>query len=192
MQRSLTALTGSSMGAGNGLGLSLPGPDQLRNLSWANLDKIYIQFSEDVSAAFTAANLALVGTNVPDYEPFANLQYGVDGTNVGTITLSAPLAADALILSVFDSLTDTAGNSLDGEWTNSVSTVSGDGNAGGRFDFRIDVLPGDIDDNGFTNLDDLLAILAVQGAQVGGLSYSAGMDVNGDTFINLKRSARGA
>ncbi len=39
-----------------------------------NVNKIYIQFSEDVSAAFTAANLALVGTNVADYEPFANIE----------------------------------------------------------------------------------------------------------------------
>ena len=31
-----------------------------------------------LAAAFTDANLALVGTNVPDYEPFANRQYGVD------------------------------------------------------------------------------------------------------------------
>ncbi|MFV2066188.1 MAG: beta-propeller fold lactonase family protein, partial [Pirellulales bacterium] len=58
----IDAVDGGGTGAGNGLGLSLPGSGQLRNLPWINIDKIYIQFSEDVAAAFSAANLALVGT----------------------------------------------------------------------------------------------------------------------------------
>ena len=50
-----------------------------------------------------------------------------------------------------DSVTDVAGNALDGEWDNGTDTYnSGDGAAGGDFAFRIDILPGDVNQVGDT------------------------------------------
>ena len=47
---------------------------------------------------------------------------------------------------------------LDGEWTTSASTFvagSGDGTAGGDFEFAFHVLPGDANGNGVANASDL-------------------------------------
>ncbi|MEM1228086.1 MAG: lamin tail domain-containing protein [Planctomycetota bacterium] len=182
-------------GANNGLGLSLVGAGQLRNLPWlSGIDTFYIEFSEDVSASFTSANLALVGTNQADYEPFSSVTYGTDGADIGTISLSSGITADALILAVFDSLTDAAGNALDGEWTDAVSITSGNGTAGGQFNFRIDVLAGDATDDGAVNLTgDVLDIFAQNGTvPTDNQLADAFFDVNADGAVNLTGDVLGA
>jgi hypothetical protein len=180
----IDAVDGGGVGGGNGMGLSLPGSEQLRNLTGTAINRIYIEFSEDVSASFTDAHLALAGTNVADYMTSAVLTYGVDGPNIGTITLSSPIANDALILAIFDTLTDTAENALDGEWTTGVSLESGNGAAGGQFNFRIDVLPGDVNDNGGVNTIDVLQTNAEIGTVVASQD-DAIYDVNGNGGVNI-------
>ena len=69
-----------------------------------------------------------------------------------TSHIPATLSTNHYLIS-FDLITDAAGNRLDGEWTNpfSVTTVnddvsefpSGDGSAGGAFNFVFTILPGD-------------------------------------------------
>ena len=55
-------LDGDGTDAGNGLGVSLPGPGQLNQFTWiGGIDTIHIEFSEDVSDAFTKVNLSLLG-----------------------------------------------------------------------------------------------------------------------------------
>jgi hypothetical protein len=39
-------------------------------------------------------------------------------------------------------VTDSSGNRLDGDWDNTISSISGDGFAGGDFNFQFNVLPG--------------------------------------------------
>ncbi|MEO1527090.1 MAG: lamin tail domain-containing protein [Planctomycetota bacterium] len=137
------------------IGLSLPGPNQLVNLPYTNLDTIYVQFSEDIGT-FTANDMSLTGVNTTTYTP-QSVVY--DPANFrATITLPSAVTADKLELTVFDGITDVAGNQLDGEWIDEVSLFSGDSNEGGQFDFRFDVLPGDFDDSDGVSVGDIFDI----------------------------------
>jgi hypothetical protein len=179
----LDAVDGGGTGAGNKLGISLPGSSQLTNLSQNNLNKIYVKFNESVSSGFDAGKFALTGTNRSDYMPLTTLAYGVDGSNVVTISLNSPLGKEALVLSVLDTMIDNSGNRLDGEWVDGVSTISGNGIGRGRFNFRIDVLPGDVDDSGGVNSTDLLKTNSKNGAVVASRADSA-FDINGNGGVN--------
>ncbi|WP_436714749.1 integrin alpha [Roseiconus lacunae] len=170
-------------GAGNGLGLSLPGAEQTRPAPWASgIDTIYVVFSEDVGSTFTAANLSFIGTTQADYLPSATVQYGVDGPNVGTITLSQPILRDSLLLQIRDAVTDAAGNALDGEWTDDVSNQSGNGTAGGDLNFRFNVLFGDADGDGFVGTPDIGIVFAALGTSPSDV-ISSRVDIDADQFI---------
>ena len=175
---------GAGTGTGNGLGASLVGPEQLSNRPWVNVDKIYIQFDEDVSNDFVSSNIELSGTHNSNYLTGANFAYGVDGENVGTITLTSPLSNDLLSLKLSDNVRDASGNALDGEWTDGVSTISGNGARGGSFNFRIDLLPGDVDNSGGVTFVDVFAVLNASGSLTNSLPLSL-LDVDGNGGINL-------
>lgn len=179
----IDAVDGGGVASGNGRGVSLVGPDQLRNLPWIDIDRLYIQFSEDVSASLSPAKIAVVGANLANYMPGVTLAYGEDGPNLATLRFASPIANDSLILSLLDTITDAAGNQLDGEWSDGVFASSGSGTAGGRFDFRIDVLPGDINNNGGVNTADLFAGYDMLGTVVGSVS-DAYFDVSGNGGVN--------
>ncbi|MCA9133515.1 MAG: aspartyl protease family protein [Planctomycetales bacterium] len=175
----IDAVDGGGPAAGNGLGLSLPGVEQLKNLPWTGIDRIYLKFSEDVSASLTADKLQLIGTNVASYMPRVSLNYGQAGTNIATISLSSPIQDDALLLSLSDSVQDAAGNALDGEWSDGVRVTSGNGTAGGRFNFRFDVVPGDVNNNNGVAFSDVL--LALDGLGDSTLTLAtAWQDINGN------------
>lgn len=172
------------VGADNGLGISLVGAHQLDNLPWGNVDRLYIEFSEDVSNTFNLSNVKLIGGNISDYQPTMNLSYASDGSNIGTIELSSAIANDAILLSVLSTLTDAAGNALDGEWIDSTSLSSGNGTAGGTFNFRIDLLPGDVNNSDGVNLQDVLDVYARNSTIVSTAEQSK-LDVDGTGGVNL-------
>ena len=172
------------VGEGNGLGVSVVGAHQLDNLPWNTIDKIYIQFDESVAADFSASNIQLTGINTPSYDSKLSMAFGVDGENVGTITFSSPITSDVLSLTLSDSIRDAAGNRLDGDWSNGVSLVSGNGSNGGSFNFRIEALPGDVDDSGGVTFVDVFAALSQSGALVTSPELSR-LDIDGNGGINL-------
>ena len=117
-------------------------------------DTVSIPFSEDVNVV--VENLRVVGRrtfNVPTVVEFA---YDMT-TMTATWRFDDLVANDHYIISLSDGVTDIEGNRLDGEWVNPVSLFttntsvsefpSGNGNAGGNFNFVITLLAGD------TNLD---------------------------------------
>jgi hypothetical protein len=173
---------GQGSGSGNGLGLSLVGSQQLTNLSWVNIDRIHMAFSQNVGATFNSNHVKLLGTNVANYMPGATLSFGEYGTNVGTVKLSTPLSADALVLALSTGIKNPDLVSLDGEWADAVSTQSGNGNAGGQFNFRINSLPGDVNSSGTVLVNDLLAVRSKLATHPTDLA-SARIDVTGDRTI---------
>ena len=83
-----------------------------------------------------------------------------------------------------------AGNHLDGEWINPPSTTpppsvypSGDGIAGGDFLFRFNVLPGDVNQNGYVQATDGLLVRGALGSSAGQPAYSIFKDLNGNGYI---------
>lgn len=179
----IDSIDGPDTGIGNGLGLSLVGNQQLTNLSWVNVDRIHVVFSQNVGATFNANHVKLVGSNVLNYMPQATLSFGEYGWNVGTIKLSTPLAADSLILALSDGIKNAEMISLDGEWFDSVSTQSGNGSAGGQFNFRINALPGDVNSDAKVMMSDMTSIrmnLALNPASL----LQARRDVDGNWMVN--------
>ncbi|MCC7334467.1 MAG: N-acetylmuramoyl-L-alanine amidase [Pirellulaceae bacterium] len=175
---------GLGVGAGNGLGLSLVGSEQLSNLTWDAIDRIYVVFDRDVAGSFVEANVALVGTKVADYQSLTQISYGQAGALVGTIALSTPLSNDAMVLSLSEAIRDTHGTFLDGEWSDGVSLRSGDDSAGGQFNFRINSLPGDVDQSGGVNINDVLGVNAKRGIIPDDL-IEARVDIDRNGGINI-------
>jgi hypothetical protein len=160
----------------------LSGADQLATLPWTNIDQVKIVFSEDVNVS--QGDLSTQGINVSDYA-FVS---GPDGsaTRTATWTLSAPIAADKLLLVLSDDVTDTSGNRLDGEWTDGTSTFpSGNGAEGGDFQLRLNVLPGDVNQSEKVTLADYVTVRSRNNAQPGEADYDVLFDVNGSGKITL-------
>ncbi len=106
-----------------------------------------------------------------------------------TITLNQPVENDALLLRLSDAMINVRGLALDGEWLDGISTVSGNGNPGGEFSIRLDVLPGDVDDNNGINLGgDVLGVFALNDTVPSNVEQ-AYFDIDGSGGINLGSDA---
>ncbi len=195
----------SSLAAQNSMnvgGYSIPvgSGSQLVALPWANIDQIKVAFSENV--AVDQADLKLSGVNLAQYAFKPDLPDGTPGdgfvydpnTFTATWTLAQPIAIDKLFLALnadgSSPIEDTAGNRLDGEWTNPTSTAqsgtstypSGDGTGGGNFLFRFNVLSGDASQDGTVGLADLNTVLSNYGKS--GMTWTQG-DFTGDEVVGL-------
>jgi fibronectin type 3 domain-containing protein len=147
--------------AANGLGdaqfgYRIPaGANQLAALPWTNINVISVQFTEDVTFNAAQAGLALNGSPDLPAAPAlstANFSYS-SATRVASWAFHSPLALNKYLFSIPSSTaTNGLGASLDGEWTTGSSGYpSGDGTTGGDFNFRFNILPGDVDQNGAVN-----------------------------------------
>jgi len=158
---------------------------QTAALPWNNLDRIKIKFSDDVE--IQAADLSLTGKNTTSFA-FAGFFYDPQ-TCTATWTLNAPLVKDRLLIDLdangIDPVTDLEGNVFDGEWTNNVSTfASGNGNAGGDFEFLLNVLPGDENSTGQVNYADYVAVRSQDGKSTTTAGYNFKYDIDGSGQIN--------
>lgn len=157
---------------------------QLKTVPWNNLDQIRITFSDDVNVQM--GDLSISGVNQTAYA-FSDFSYDPN-TRTAVWTLAAPLAKDKLLLDLdgdgIDPVADSSENILDGEWTTGSSTYdSGDGTAGGDFEFRFNVLPGDASQDGLINYTDSYLVLAARGKQAGTTGYSIFRDIDGDGVV---------
>ncbi len=114
---------------------------------------------------------------------------------IATLTLNRSFEAGEMNIQILSSgVTDTAGNRLDGEWQNGITTYSpgsGNGVAGGDFMFNINVLPGDTNRSGDVSVADQSLIEATgtinssifaSGNPSSG--YNQFYDVNGDNRVD--------
>ncbi len=165
---------------------------QLRTVPVGGANRVAVQFSEHAlnvgAGSLTLTGLALV--TLPQLATTGGFVYSPT-THVATWTFSAPLTADQYLISLADTVTDVAGNALDGEWTNpfSLSTTngamsefpSGDGTAGGDFNFVMTILPGDANLSNWVEGYDYLILQANYG-QTGRTFTQA--DFTGDGAVN--------
>jgi VCBS repeat-containing protein len=170
-----------------GLGHVVPaGAGQLTDLPWTNVDQIVVRFNEHVSVQ--QADLLVHGVN--------NATYAISGfsynpaTFTATWTLEDPLPADKVRIQLAaggaDPIRNAAGVRLDGDWSDGTSAYpSGNGKSGGDFQFRFDVLPGNVDQIGPVNIFDTIKTRNRQFTTVGDANYSALYDVNGSGDINI-------
>ncbi|GAA5511055.1 hypothetical protein Rcae01_06568 [Novipirellula caenicola] len=160
--------------------------DQLMPLPWINLNEVVLRFDADVSASisvndFRVSGIAGVRTDetpgvIPQIESVS-----ASGTIVRVRLNQALDASQFTITAVSTGITDAQGNTLDGEWTQASAgqLVSGNGVAGGDFSFRLNILPGDVNQDGIVNSTDSDSISGFS-YSFGNTNYSIFRDVNGD------------
>jgi len=153
---------------GSAIGWQLPdGANQLvnaSNVSWNNVDVVSVRFDQPIAQPAADALQLVLGTAggnqmiVPSVSPTL-----LAGGTVAQWTLPAAIASGRYVISIASAgITNAAGTAvLDGEWTSSTSTFaegSGDGTAGGIFNFFFNALVGDVNGNGSMNPTDISTI----------------------------------
>ena len=176
-------LQSASLGQ-QGYAIPLGSSAQSASLTWANLDQIKIKFSKDVIV--DSADLSLSGINTTAYG-FSGFHYDPQ-TRFATWTLTTPLDCDRLRLDLdaggANAVRDLDNNVLDGEWTNNFSTVSGNGTAGGDFQFNFNVLSTDVNNSANVSSFDYVYIRQLEGKSTTSLGYVAKRDIDGSGLID--------
>ncbi|MCH8923494.1 MAG: lamin tail domain-containing protein, partial [Planctomycetes bacterium] len=166
-------------------GFSIPaGEDQLRTIAWTGVDRISLRFSEHVEV--TSDDLQVAGVNVSDYL-IIGFEYDRP-SRTASWTLQRPVEADNLLIAVSANVRDGSGFPLDGNWTDAASTFpSGNGaiDSGDAFQFRLNVLPGDVTSAGGVSRGDLLAVIGALGTSADRPRYDARLDIDGDGRIGV-------
>ncbi len=164
----LDFMDGSGTGTGNGLGMAMS--VGIAPIMFNDINRIYLQFSEDVSNV-SASTIELRDSNgvLP-----ITVNYN-SATFVATIAASSPLQAGKYRLAASDAITNSSGVALDGD---------GIGGPGGIFDFRFDVLPADTNGDLRVNGADLGGFSAAFNTQLGHASYNHMADWNADGRVN--------
>jgi hypothetical protein len=148
-----------------------------------------VRFSEDV--VVTEGDLELFGVNTLDYGSLMTSFTYQPSSHTAIWTFSQPIGADKILVTLDDAVTDRAGNSLDGEWQGTTDLMpSGNGQEGGDFTYRLNVLPGDFDHDGAVNLFDLSYVQSHLGTTAHTLGYDAFADFDGNgTTTTVDRTA---
>jgi hypothetical protein len=151
----------AAAGVDAAFGYAVPGGVvQTTPLSWVGgINSVSVRFTQDVAAALGQGDLVINGS--AGAIPTTGFTYDA-ATRTGTWTFAA-VTRDKLRF-----LLDDAGIAgLDGEWTNPTeafpgvggdSYPSGDGTSGGDFNFRLNVLNGDVSGDGQVNATDVAEI----------------------------------
>lgn len=168
----------------HGYAIPLGSSAQAETLIWDNINQITITFNKDVMV--DGADLSLSGVNTAAYH-FGAFHYDPI-QHAATWTLTAPINKDRLRIDLdasgADAVRDLEGNVLDGEWTNNSSTISGNGTAGGDFEFNFNVLPTDVNNTGGITSYDYVYIRQLEGKITTDTGYLAKRDVDGNGVIN--------
>lgn len=103
------------------------------------------------------------------------------------VVLAEAVRDDRVTVILDSTITDIAGNPLDGEVAQPAAPVlpSGDGLPGGPAVFRFNVLQGDADASGVVNDADGAAVVASIGRRRGQAGFDARADLNGDGVVNV-------
>ena len=168
------------------------GSSQLTVLPWNKLNTITVQFSGPVSDV-GQNSLVLVGGSggsTPTVTGFAS-----DGNNTYSWTLSGFLTDNQYLLAIATTgssfgtpgstqVTDSNGAPISGTFANSSSSFpSGNGLAGGSFNFLFNVLPGDGSQGGTVNSTDSSGVTSRLGDTTSNTSYSPYYDYQGEGVI---------
>jgi hypothetical protein len=156
---------------------------------WNNVNTISVLFDQAISAPQASALTLVLGTGNQVITPSSVTRLA--SNTVAQFVLPAALASGKYVLSIASTgITDAAGTTvLDGDWTTSTSTFatgSGNGTAGGMFNFAFNVLVGDVSGNGIANSSDVAnmraQILTALGTAPTASTFR--FDLNGNNSIN--------
>lgn len=162
--------------------------EQLRTLPVGGANRIAIQFTKDIAIA--SGDLELISLNRVLTVPPPTLIEEPSSSNNYTATWIAGLPDAQYLLRLADSILDHEGNALDGEWTNPGSILSsvitsefpsGNGIAGGDFEFVFAVNRTDFNRDGDVDSSDISILLTHYN---GSAKTFAQGDATGDGLVN--------
>ena len=160
------------------------GANQLAPLPWANINQLQLEFNADIGGSFAENLFGIGGVRTPNYQSYIDTTVYDASAFPVTMTLDTFFGDDQLLLVASDLLTTNSGFALDGEWTTGQTTAnSGDGSAGGTFEFRFDVLPGDVNQSGDIRSNDGFTALKLQFQDIGEMFYLPFADIDGSGTI---------
>jgi hypothetical protein len=163
------------------------GANQLKSIPWVGgVNQVAIRFNTDMAGQVEQNDLVVRGINTLTYTT-SGFSYD-PGTRTAVWTLPAAIVNDKIRLF----LDDAGVTWLDGDWQNGNAAEaypSGDGNPGGDFNFRINVMAGDATQDGLINALDLAFIKqrlnrTATNPGLGNAAYSPFADVTADGLIN--------
>ncbi len=171
------------------LGYRVPaGANQLKDLPWLNITNISVAFTEDVSINTAQAGLGVTGSpDLSTIAAFSTTAFSYNSTtHVATWAYRAVLPLNKYLLSIPSAaVTNGIGGHLDGEFTNTLGAVAGspfptgDGTVGGDFNFRFNILPGDVEQFGTVNGQEAIDVRSHFLLFPNQAGYSAFMDTYG-------------
>jgi Bacterial Ig-like domain (group 3)/Pectate lyase superfamily protein/Dockerin type I domain len=193
----LTYLQANGIGSAQ-LGYQLlGGANQLAPLPWSNVSTLSVVFSEDVRINRASIGLSMIDPHNAMESLVLSLAFAIapfsynSASHTAQWTLSSPLIAHEYLLTVpSTAATNSLGLTLDGEWINATGSSpgsqfpSGDGVAGGDFNFRFNVLPGDVDQNGTVTVADLNLVRGRMFNSASAGSYSPFADLDGNGTVS--------
>ena len=168
-------------------GYVLPaGQTQLADLPWSGLNEIRLQFTEDVNVQQNS--LTVTGLNVPSY---AISGFSYSPSEPGRRVDAFP--ADRRRSCADSSRLDRAlrrhryvGQSARWRLDEQRGLPSGNGQAGGDFNFSINVLPGDANQDGIVNSQDIALLSSSWLASPQSGFFDPAIDSNGDGIVNTQ------
>nr|WP_161501232.1 Ig-like domain-containing protein [Rhodopirellula sp. SM50] len=171
----------SSQGLGT-IGFRLLPGQTSQVLPWKNLNQFKFKFSEHVNVQFDDLRIQGVNSGLAIVPKAEDLHY--DGnTFIATWTLPSELGKDKFAIRLSDRITNGIGTSLDGDFLGAYPT--GNASPGGDFVYTFDVVPGDGDRNGVTNVIDGIGLRSRLFARPANTNYSASFDFDGSGQINV-------
>lgn len=169
----------------NGYSIPVGSASQSCSLTWTGIDKIIIEFSQDVR--IDADDLSLSGVNTVAFA-FSDFEYHPE-TRIAVWTLATPIFVDRLQIDLDGDGADPVRNlddvPLDGHWVNETSTYgSGAGLPGTDFEFTFNVLPADVNNDGTTGYYDYRYVYQSRNTDVDHSRYIFIRDIDGDGEID--------
>ncbi len=182
------AADGESVGSGLGVGYHIPtgSAAQTAVLPWSSFNQLVVSFTENIDAGTVSANGNVILHGMLSSPNISSISVT---DNVMTINLTGNLTVDSLRLEIQDSVLSTAGEPLDGDFTNEVSMTSGGpapvGDPLNNFNFHLATNPGDADRSGTVNISDAIIIFQNFFATPGDAGYTIFADMTGDGILNI-------
>lgn len=167
--------------------------NQLKPTSISGVDRITIESSEPLVGV--TGGVFLKGDKIKNYQlsdliESPNEKHGL--TFMYSWKVSPRIDLDQLMLIVTDQVVDQSFNKLDGDWVNpttydqllSQSFPSGNAMTGGHFNFRFNIMAGDLNGDVRVNLSDFATLKNGLGLNHSEVTQLRG-DINGDLQIDL-------
>jgi len=181
---------------GTRLGFALgDGTTQLANsrlVTWNNVNRVSVRFSEAINApaAGSLTLIAVTGAGVGTQTTVTSTAVTLaEGNTVATWTVPTLASGKYQLVLRSSAITAaTGGGQLDGDWTNASASStfangSGNGTAGGDFEYRFNVLVGDMNTSGSVLAGDRSAVQSALGSAVTTTNFR--LDLNGSNSIVL-------